>query len=103
MSATATASPPAGPLVRRAAAPAARHSLASARAPRRPAQLDAAPLLTILALARRHPTAPSLLQHRKWTYWELRAPWKKGAQKQNWAELPIALFDFDTVEDFWIA
>lgn len=65
--------------------------------------MDAAPLLTILALARRRPTAPSLLQHRKWTYWELRAPWKKGAQKQNWAELPIALFDFDTVEDFWIA
>ena len=39
----------------------------------------------------------------RWTYWELRTAWKnKPGAKQNWDELPIALFDFDTVEDFWI-
>jgi hypothetical protein len=47
--------------------------------------------------AARHPL------HRSWTYWELRTAWRnKPGAKQGWEELPIALFDFNTVEDFWI-
>lgn len=37
-----------------------------------------------------------------WTYWELRKEWRHSQQKDSWDSLPTPLFDFDTVEDFFI-
>ena len=72
-------------------------SASSAAAASAPSSAVAAAAPRKAAVAARNPL------HRRWTYWELRNAWKKGGAKQDWDELPISLFDFDTVEDFWIA
>ena len=72
-------------------------SASSAAAASAPSSAVAAATPRKAAVAARNPL------HRRWTYWELRNAWKKGGAKQDWDELPISLFDFDTVEDFWIA
>ena len=40
-----------------------------------------------------------------WTYWELRKEWRRGSGangKQEFSDLPVPLFTFHTVEDFWL-
>ena len=51
------------------------------------------------------PSSPHPLQHKlqnEWTMWELRKKDREaGLGVKDWSELPLSLYSFSTVEDFW--